>query len=861
MKKYFKLVALVLCIGMLFQMTTFADTPENDVIYEDSDGIEILDILGIDCDFQESETVTRGEFAEFLAKALKLDGNHLPDEDPFADVYNYDLRSGYIHALKHLGVLKGSADGMFYKNRTVTVEEAYIMTLRALNYTNQLESGASPSMLANNAGLTKGLSSASTTSAMSKADVKRLIYNMLVCDYPAIEAVSYDSVSYTAYEGESVLSVRWRIFITEGILNSTNISDLYTPGDISQKNYIKIGNESFLDAENYAGNMLGRNVVAYYNEDNEIIYLYSKNNEYRVISSEEEPEYNNFTIKYYDETDSYSAKISTKFTVIYNGRALEYNGQSFMPADGKITLIDNNRDGSYDVISVRDYSYTVLKNVYIDANGKMIFQDMNNVSANVVMQGDDTSIVKCYLNGAECEPADFASGMVLRVMKSADGKYAEIYGSDMSVSGVMESSYEENGKLYIVVNGTEYLATDYFETNYKNYLQYGLNCNFRLSDNGRAVYYANAVNTYQYGFIIDTKEKSKIEKDLVIKMVTSDNRKEGYGFAERVTVDGVTLRSDSSEFKAKFVSAKNPPYQLVKFAINNDGVISKVDTTFENTVQPLYSDIVDVDDCLKNYKSRTSIKFKATGMFTPYARISNATAFYVVHPDTGTSRAKEGISENYFEAVSMSYFSNDMNYTVDLYDIDENGFANAVIVYADATVPPMSVSSRYALVDSIEDVLDEDGVKTKKLYYWNGGSFYTALFAADKVSVANGINPGDFIRMSTDTKGNITNVSFDYKFEENSFDPLYSAPDAIAGTVVLKPYRITSSSIIADVEGEMQIVPIDSAKFVIFDSKSKSIRPGTIDDAADILHVGESDATRMLIMRVYSVATVCIIYR
>ena len=863
MKKYFKIISLVLCIGMFFQMFTFVYAQENTVseIYKDNDGMEILNILGIDCVFQNEETVTRGEFAEILAKAMKLDGGHLPDEDPFTDVYNYDLRSGYIYALKHLGILKGGADGMFYKNRVVTVDEAYIMALRALNYSNQLETGIAPGMLAQNIGLTKGITFTSTTSSLSKQNLKRLIYNMLICDYPAVETVSSDSVSYKAYDNETILSVRWRIGMIEGILNSTNISDLYVASDISSKNYIKIGNESFLDNENYSENMLGRNVVAYFNEENEIIYLYSKSNEYLVINSDKTPEYNNFTIRYYSDSDNYFAKISTGFTIIYNGRVLEYTGQNFMPADGSLILIDNNRDGNYDVVTVCDYKYIVLKGIYTDAYGKVIVQDVNDIKNNIVISGGDSAIYKCFLNGEECELADFATNMVLRVAASKDSKYIEIYGSDTTFGGILESSFEEDGNLHLKINSTEYVTTEYFDTNYKKYLQFGKNCTFRIADNGKIVSFLNAVNTYQYGFIIDTKEKSKLESDLLLRIVTTDNSKEAYGFAQRVMVDGVTLKSDSAEFKTKFVSDKTPPYQLVKFSLNNEGVISKIDTISENTVQPLYGDIADSDDNLKRYKTRASIKFKTTGMFTPYARVSNATAFYIVHPDTGTSRAESDLPENYFEAVSMSYFSNDINYTVDLYDIDENGFANAVLVYADATVPPMSVSSKYALVDSIEDVLDEDGAKTKKLYYWNNGSFSTALFSADKVSIANGVNPGDFIRISTDTKGKITNISFDYKFKSNSFDPTYSAPDSIAGTVLLKPYRITSSSMIADVDGEMQVVPIDSAKFVVFDSKTSSVRPGTAEDVADILHVGETEASRILVMRVYSVATVCVIYR
>ncbi|WP_168928980.1 Ig-like domain-containing protein [Paenibacillus dokdonensis] len=82
--------------------------------------------------FEPNKNITRAEFAEFVARALGLQGD-LKTAERFFDVTN-SPKSAFIGAAAKAGIVAGNTDGSFKPNSPITREQMAIMMVRAMNY-------------------------------------------------------------------------------------------------------------------------------------------------------------------------------------------------------------------------------------------------------------------------------------------------------------------------------------------------------------------------------------------------------------------------------------------------------------------------------------------------------------------------------------------------------------------------------------------------------------------------------------------------------------------------------------------------------------------------------------------------------
>lgn len=600
----FMLCSFFTCTGISENEKVFASDGEN---YDES-GTEILNVLGISADIKNSDSVTRGEFAELLGKALRCGGEFLPDEDPFKDVYNYDLKSGYIYALKQLGVVCGDENGKFNKNREITFEEACMMSLRALNYKNQLSDPRVFSyQLARNVGLTKG-TGLSSGDVLSKDNALLVVFNMLNCDIPHLTSIEDGYADYNIISGITLLGEIWELYKTEGILRKTRVTDLYTLSDIAEEGYIKIGETVFHDNSGFSKDMLGRNVICYANADNEAAYIYSSKNSYMNISENSEPSFGGFKISYYNGSRKTDVTLSAKYTVIYNRRVLENKLSGKLKENSSLRLVDNDRDGKYDVVFITERTYGALKNVTDDGGGKIIFSDLNGSLNNTAINDTACDYAELYLNGAPCEVSDLKEGLVLSREISKDGKCVKLYASDLKTGGTIEKISEKDGKTYYKTENGEYEASSYFVKYYGGKIRPGSRTEIYLSDDGKAVYASDGAEIYSYGYVMAAAyEKKGMDKKLLVKLLTQSGDKNKYAVADKIVLDGKSVQRESAAVKNVFLPDGKNPYQVIKYSLNSEGEINKVDSENSNSAYEKYSDNTDKNDSLLKYMSKRSI--------------------------------------------------------------------------------------------------------------------------------------------------------------------------------------------------------------------------------------------------------------
>lgn len=83
--------------------------------------------------FEPNSSITRSEFAVYIAKALGLSGD-IEAAARFRDVQSTSISSAYIGAATKAGIITGNTDGTFKPNSYITREQMSIMMVRAMDY-------------------------------------------------------------------------------------------------------------------------------------------------------------------------------------------------------------------------------------------------------------------------------------------------------------------------------------------------------------------------------------------------------------------------------------------------------------------------------------------------------------------------------------------------------------------------------------------------------------------------------------------------------------------------------------------------------------------------------------------------------
>lgn len=136
MKKLFMLfmsfaVVLSLSNPQAEAASTFKDVPTNYYVYKEINELVAKGVIKgfADNTFRPKNTVTRGEFATFVARALQLP----PAESNFKDVAKKSPVYDGISRAAKAGIIRGFADGTFKGSLPVTREDMAVMLDRAMH--------------------------------------------------------------------------------------------------------------------------------------------------------------------------------------------------------------------------------------------------------------------------------------------------------------------------------------------------------------------------------------------------------------------------------------------------------------------------------------------------------------------------------------------------------------------------------------------------------------------------------------------------------------------------------------------------------------------------------------------------------
>ena len=777
MKRY--LAFGLVCLLMLNMASVLAEGNSESAVNDEIN--EFMVRLGFaDRELTENtaESITRGEFAE-LAAGLIAGGRNMKAgvEQEFSDVPPTHKNFGSIMALRNSGIMVGRSSLRFEPESEISFDEVYKVIIRILGYEFWAEKNGY-AVQAASMGILDGV--AAGENAVSRAAALRMVYNTL---FTVLDGGNERDSFADKIGTQTFMERRLGIYEVKGVVTDNAVTSLNSRSELKE-GYIKIDDVLYTDVSR-AEDMLGYRITGYYTKthgERELLYRYvpkNRNNEL-VIDADEIESYDNSTYTYYaDETLNKTRKVSltSGYSLIYNNIAVSGGitsddlKKAMKPECGRVRLIDNNNDNSYEVCIVESYETIVMDGYY-----KEDMTVFNKLSEPKSISFKDFRILEVTNSSGVLLNIESITNMnVLSVMKSLDGYYAKVLISAVTVEGTLSKKLS-NGK--VEIDGTEYEIYDEYEKT-EQMPEIGAVIKAYLRHDGKIAYMTSKIKDERLFAYIGKAAviKEAMENEVYVKLYTEKNECKTSKLASRVKIDGETYTDGLNALDA----ISNAGY--------GTGNLALVEYNAKNELKSIdfaYSDENGVSKKPKEDEKSLHIYngyYRFTGMVTENFRGSNAigadetTKLFIV-PSDGT------IEDVYATNILDKRLVVDTKYVHSIYTLDDDKMlADAVVVYANGTLKGLK-GSEFVIVTEINRTLNSDGDICYMLTVTNGESYSYAWTRTLEGIVCSKsgktVEVGDIIKYGTDKTGCIPDkdgLVIMYKPNENKESLIYATYD------------------------------------------------------------------------------------
>lgn len=643
MKKVLSFVLVLTLVLGSFSMVFAApaQTKLSDIAGDANEqAIQVVNDLGIvegytDGTFKSGNNVTRAEFAAMITRALAIPESALAGytSTNFKDAAGYGWAVKYLGFCESRGIMIGDGNGNAMPGRTVTVNEAMTMVLRAIGYTNNSSVlvGSWPANYVS-LGQTLGLyDDVATAVTINRGSAAQVIYNALPV---ALVQVATDGTTTTIVaERDEDDNPIYRTLLTSG-LNCTQ-----------EKGIVNFDDNSVIALAEY----VGAQANIYRNSDDEIVAV--------------DPISTFLTGSLNDDGEFTADDVDYKFATGKDAVDLEEEVAQYVNADRQGTTTVGAIDD--DITIAVDLSGKTIKEIYSIAtwtteNGSEaladddvqdeINDDQKLLGKEFDLDDDDNIDATSYTLLGVNSLSDIKEDNVLYVYtlgNKNNGKIVKVEVGTATVEGkvsrVANDSDGVDGKVYTIDGKKLYLAnTDVKKINvgdegtarldYNGDI-YDWDVNDSKSDNYAVVTY----HKYTSGKdnMITLLDKEGNEKDYVIK---SNDDTDAVDFDNEVTTGAIVTFSLNKDGKIDDIEYQTPEHATGK--VSKDGsLIGK--TVVKNSVIVFVQDkddysvgkIADID---------TDKDFQGTDLTVVFDG-SEVAVILVQDGDTGNSDDQYGV--------------------------------------------------------------------------------------------------------------------------------------------------------------------------------------------------------------------------
>lgn len=534
-------------------------------------------------------------------------------------------------------------------------------------------------------------------------------------------------------------------------------------------------------------------------------------------------------LTYASNNKNKTANISAAAAFIYNG--LPYDGDSnldFKPEDGNIELIDNNNDGIYDVVFIQSYKTVVVD--YVSEFAEMIqgiyAYDPENIAVNLNSENGE-SIISIVSGDKLLLPEDIERLDVLRILEAENGakRKVTVELSRETVRGSVAEIADKNSETVLYVDGRELVLSATFkkaiekgDVNAKK-ISIGKQYNFHLDSTGKVAYATELDSALTYAIVKSTCSLDGIDPVYMIKVFTQDGEWMELTLSDKIMYNGERINAEAAIQDLNLAVQTGSSITVIGYELDKEGKIKTMEAAIENCSDS------------ERLNSQTNLSC----IYRSHNNSLNSQLFIAESPIVWTVLSdKMGEDDSYSISSIGSIFTEGWGYDVSVYDIDEYGFAQILVVYLTEDFYSLRNDERQVfVVDGVGEALLPDGTIGQQVTGGMGG-YENLKFYLEDEEIAADLCPGDVISVFLDKNGNLLSLDKYYSFKNDGFS-YKTASDLWISLAILQgrilKYDIERKFIEIDCGDNNWIVRTSVVPSVlIYNTSRGTVEKGTLDD-------------------------------
>lgn len=475
---------------------------------------------------------------------------------------------------KSAGFINSESDYRAYGMLTPTQASRIFVSI--LGYSMQAQVKGGYLTYANKLGITEGVNF-NSTSYVTYSDFYQMVVNSLDVKISAMAYISDDTVKYETVADENLLSVYFDIDTVEGVVTENDLSTFYLPTD-NGYGALVIGGKTYRYSDSHAYELLGHNVRAYTDKNDRVIYAAPYESQKLVITDDDFGKYTGNSITYYIEASSKEkkARLSSKPIVFYNDVAYpNYTKTDIEGFNGELVLIDNDNNGTYEVVKIYDYTYGFVESINDDEYA-VRFSDPKDTYKDLTAYDEDALSVY-NKDGLKVTFGYIMDTDFIGIAESKTKNKCRIVVHRDYFEGVLVSVDKDSVK----IDDDYYDIAPFFKDESAK-LAIGSEYKFYVDNSDRLVGVDKMKDaSLVYGFIMGADKSSGLNSICRVKIFDAEGVITIYDLAEKVRVDGVSCKKH--QVYDRLMQDNGSVRQLVKYRANDDNKLTVIDTSKEVT--------------------------------------------------------------------------------------------------------------------------------------------------------------------------------------------------------------------------------------------------------------------------------------
>ena len=497
--------------------------------------------------------ITRAEAAELICKFARVSAG-VNTDTIFNDVKADNPYSGYIKAGVDFGFI---SQAEMYRPDDYILDSEFLKMVLCINgyLMKPVTSEGYPQniySLASSTDLTKGTTGCLSGSYINRSDAAIVLYNALIG-----KSFEFKGEEYSESE-ETLLKKLYDCVLMRGIVTGNGASKLDEKREGVYLNTIELDNVEYSDQSGSGLSFLGEAVYFILDEDENVTGIWedsTKTSKVKIYSEDiETASFGEIKTRIGDKLTRY--KIDAHPYKIYNDVAdSTVTTASLKPKNGYLTLVDNDKDGVYEIVKIYKPEILLVDSVNSDEISKKLLISGADGEKLTINYGN-LSVIRN--DGKATNSSKIKPGELIYAYISAGEELVRIQLQSSWQSGTVKSVGEE-----INISGTNYETTEYFREKFSS-LGIGKDIKFYLDENNKVVYIVDdallqksEIMAVIQRFIVDD-----VEDFSNVKVYDSDKKFRELKITDTVAVDGKKksvsqlAAMDSSYFEGKLAIIK-----------------------------------------------------------------------------------------------------------------------------------------------------------------------------------------------------------------------------------------------------------------------------------------------------------------